>query len=483
MNCSLKEKDSGKSTVLTEISGSRDRATTTQYTKEPPGIDIDKTSPALEESKESPVLTEIQKFTEKATTQDMEALSRTRTSRKSEDTEESGESTSLANILGSMTGLSGIDIDKASPASGDSKKFPVIREIQESTETATTQDLSGTQISRKSADTEESGESTETPKMMEFRGTATTKDMEGLSIKQMDTHFPDSGTREIQESKTEPKMVTRETQTDATKNRLSTQDVGIQTDNTLNCHMYTSVPVEDQSQIFYYLFCFVCRRSATKTEQTGNKSEVNNDEDYEILQYTGEEHQSLTNAGHSNDIFPLNSSLPGIKVSDKYDGKERKSFKKQIENIREIILSTSRYWTLFQGSHTVGIFSRSPEDDYKWLMSQLKSGPFCSIVSTVLPHYISNNGRQQFMDAVSQCTFGILYHTKNRGRMNITDVTDSLYDKELQYMSEHLGKEKVIVLVDDLEDTSDDEKRQILKYQPKIEAFARDLFLFNKNKI
>lgn len=232
MNCSLKEKDSGKSRALTEIF--RGRATTTQYTKEPQGIDIDETSPALEESKESPVLTEIQKFTEKATTQDMEALSRTRTSRKSEDTEESGGSTALANILGSMTGLSGIDIDKASPASGDSKESPVIREIQESTETATTQDLSGTQISRKSADTEESGESTETPKMMEFRGTATTKDMEGLSIKQMDTHFPDSGTREIQESKTEPKMVTRETQTDATKNRLSTQDVGIQTDNTLN---------------------------------------------------------------------------------------------------------------------------------------------------------------------------------------------------------------------------------------------------------
>lgn len=44
------------------------------------------------------------------------------------------------------------------------------------------------------------------------------------------------------------------------------------------------------------------------------------------------------------------------------------------------------------------------------------------------------------MDDLSQCTFGILYHTKNRGRVNITDVEEALYDEELETISAELGK-------------------------------------------
>ncbi|CAI9617825.1 unnamed protein product, partial [Staurois parvus] len=105
-----------------------------------------------------------------------------------------------------------------------------------------------------------------------------------------------------------------------------------------------------------------------------------------------------------------------------------------------------------------------------------KMGAFHINMITVLPHYISNNGEEQFMEAVSRCTFGILYHTKNSGRINIVDVTDNLYNKELRYLSERLGKEKVIVVVDDLEDASSKEKAQILEAQPVLDVWPRISF-------
>ncbi|KAM8962452.1 LOW QUALITY PROTEIN: uncharacterized protein RCH25_037997 [Pelodytes ibericus] len=128
--------------------------------------------------------------------------------------------------------------------------------------------------------------------------------------------------------------------------------------------------------------------------------------------------------------------------------------------------------------HTVGIFSRSAEGDYSWLQTLLTSGGF----REVRPCYISNSGRRQFREDVSRCTFAILYHTKNRGRVNVTDVTDSLYDEELRYLSEELGRERVLVLIDDLEDSSPEQKIKILKDQPSIRKLARNLLLISCNE-
>lgn len=100
---------------------------------------------------------------------------------------------------------------------------------------------------------------------------------------------------------------------------------------------------------------------------------------------------------------------------------------------------------LFPQGHNIGIFSRSSESDFDWLKMELESGYFRDAVKDVRPYYISNRGFQQFVTDVSNCTFGILYHTKNRGRINITDVTDSLYDEELQYMSLMLGKRQCTI--------------------------------------
>ncbi|XP_041434699.1 uncharacterized protein LOC121399012 isoform X2 [Xenopus laevis] len=127
-------------------------------------------------------------------------------------------------------------------------------------------------------------------------------------------------------------------------------------------------------------------------------------------------------------------------------------------------------------NHKIGIFSRSAESDYDWLQTSLRT-ELRDLVVDVRPYYISNNGRLQFWEEVSQCTFGILYHTMRRGRLNITNVADSLYDDELKYMAEQLGKENVIVVADDLEDSSPEKQQRILEHQPNIGEYACDLVL------
>ncbi|XP_068103329.1 uncharacterized protein [Hyperolius riggenbachi] len=113
-------------------------------------------------------------------------------------------------------------------------------------------------------------------------------------------------------------------------------------------------------------------------------------------------------------------------------------------------------------------------------MTLLTSKNFRDHIQDVRPCLISNNGYQKFKAEVSQCTFGILYHTKNRGRINITDVTDSLYDQELEHLSKQLGKDNVVVVVDDLEDSSDQEEKRIIKSQPSIREYAQQLLLISR---
>ncbi|XP_075037518.1 uncharacterized protein LOC142098578 isoform X2 [Mixophyes fleayi] len=120
----------------------------------------------------------------------------------------------------------------------------------------------------------------------------------------------------------------------------------------------------------------------------------------------------------------------------------------------------------------VGIFSRESADCYRWLIDHLHTFLPVENVQTV----IINNRSSLFTDGIS-CA--ILYHTKNRGRINVTDVTDSLYGENLEVLSRKLGRNKVIVVIDDLEDCSDQMKAKILVNQPSIRRLARDLFLFS----
>ncbi|XP_063285170.1 uncharacterized protein LOC134571056 [Pelobates fuscus] len=125
----------------------------------------------------------------------------------------------------------------------------------------------------------------------------------------------------------------------------------------------------------------------------------------------------------------------------------------------------------------VGIFSRSAESDYEWLQTLLSTERFGDQGLDVQSFYISNNGMLQFIENLSKCKAGILYHTKNSGRINITNVMDSLYDMELKLMSDMLGRDKVFVVIDDLENSSAEEKLRILRTQPRIGEYAADVVL------
>eukprot|EP00079_Xenopus_tropicalis_P039054 XP_017952825.1 PREDICTED: uncharacterized protein LOC101732265 [Xenopus tropicalis] len=125
----------------------------------------------------------------------------------------------------------------------------------------------------------------------------------------------------------------------------------------------------------------------------------------------------------------------------------------------------------------VGIFSREPSESYKWLTDFLLG---LSFIKGLLCSKISNSNDWSFREDVNQCKFAILYHSRNRGRLNVTDVTDSLYDKELNYLSSTLGKANVIVIIDDVEDSSDKEKERIQQGQTTITDKATGLFLFSK---
>ncbi|KAM3916518.1 uncharacterized protein RB166_015761 isoform 1-T1 [Leptodactylus fuscus] len=120
----------------------------------------------------------------------------------------------------------------------------------------------------------------------------------------------------------------------------------------------------------------------------------------------------------------------------------------------------------------IGIFSRSGEGEYRWLVDFLKEK------WSVSPFIITNTNYSLFCEEIYRCSFGILYHSRNRGRVNITNVTDSLYDEEVRTMSKALGKQRVIVVIDDLDDSSPETKKRILKHQYDLETQTQDIFLF-----
>ncbi|KAM3916514.1 uncharacterized protein RB166_015758 [Leptodactylus fuscus] len=136
-----------------------------------------------------------------------------------------------------------------------------------------------------------------------------------------------------------------------------------------------------------------------------------------------------------------------------------------------------RLW--LQRRPVVGIFSKDAESQYSWLVTALTSDVFKSHIGDVRLCHISNSGFNQFCEVVSQCTYGILYHSKTRGRVNVTDVTGSLYDEELKYLCSKLGKQNVIVVIDDLEDSSDQQRNRILDQQPSMREMAQKLFLIS----
>ncbi|XP_068120826.1 uncharacterized protein [Hyperolius riggenbachi] len=140
----------------------------------------------------------------------------------------------------------------------------------------------------------------------------------------------------------------------------------------------------------------------------------------------------------------------------------------------------ARMWKRTQQKHLACIFSRSNKSDYSWLTQLLTSRDLSDQIQEVTSSFISNNGFQQLINDASTCTLGILYHTRNRGTINITDVQGALYNEELEYLQQLLGQDNVMVIIDDVEDSSIGEKTRILKEQPTIGKLACDLLLISE---
>ncbi|XP_071978168.1 uncharacterized protein [Engystomops pustulosus] len=124
----------------------------------------------------------------------------------------------------------------------------------------------------------------------------------------------------------------------------------------------------------------------------------------------------------------------------------------------------------------VGIFSRCAESEYRWLLD------FLMTEWTVSTFTITNSNHGLFCEEINRCVLVILYHSRNRGRVNITNVTDSLYDDEVEEMSRRLGRHRVIVVIDDLDDSSQEVKDRILRHQHSLRTMTRDIFLFTQEE-
>ncbi|CAH2308212.1 Hypothetical predicted protein [Pelobates cultripes] len=125
----------------------------------------------------------------------------------------------------------------------------------------------------------------------------------------------------------------------------------------------------------------------------------------------------------------------------------------------------------------VRIFSKERMESYRWLTLYLSL-----FIKDILPVSISNNQRDLKYYA-SRCHFAIVYHSKKRGRINVTDVADALYNKELRYLHRTIGKQNILVVIGDMDDSSESVKEQILQRQPSITKWAHGLFLFTEAEI
>ncbi|XP_043923938.1 uncharacterized protein LOC122798903 [Protopterus annectens] len=85
--------------------------------------------------------------------------------------------------------------------------------------------------------------------------------------------------------------------------------------------------------------------------------------------------------------------------------------------------------------------------------------------------------RQRLLPWLGGFDVYILYHTAKMGRLNLTNVLDSLYDWYLSYLAVRKGHERVIILLDDLHDP-EAAKQTIEENQPTAVKCSGNIFCF-----
>ncbi|CAH2308185.1 Hypothetical predicted protein, partial [Pelobates cultripes] len=122
----------------------------------------------------------------------------------------------------------------------------------------------------------------------------------------------------------------------------------------------------------------------------------------------------------------------------------------------------------------VGISSLAPEYHLKWLMDLLQSDPFQEIVD--VRYLLMTEKRAGWKREADDCTVGILYHTMKCGRFEI-----SKYEEELKYLSKKLGKERVMVVIDDVEKGDDNETKKFIDNNQGILSLSTHFLLIPLN--
>ncbi|XP_007883264.1 uncharacterized protein LOC103172281 [Callorhinchus milii] len=88
---------------------------------------------------------------------------------------------------------------------------------------------------------------------------------------------------------------------------------------------------------------------------------------------------------------------------------------------------------------------------------------------------------QNFLGFKRYKTLYVFHHSVLQGRMNLTNVYDSLYNNILKYMSHKAGKESIIFIVDDVQDGKT-AQNNIKVEQPTLSQCCESVFVFQKTE-
>uniref|UniRef100_A0A4W3HAB9 Uncharacterized protein n=1 Tax=Callorhinchus milii TaxID=7868 RepID=A0A4W3HAB9_CALMI len=113
---------------------------------------------------------------------------------------------------------------------------------------------------------------------------------------------------------------------------------------------------------------------------------------------------------------------------------------------------------------------------FHWLYS-------CGIRYIPLKNWMIQEARKyiSFLGCLWHKKLYVFHHSNRQGRMNITDVFDSLYDHILMYMSQKVGRESIIFIVDNVQDgqTAQD---NIKVEQRTLSQSCNEIFIFQETE-
>ncbi|XP_017952709.2 kinesin-like protein Klp98A [Xenopus tropicalis] len=134
-----------------------------------------------------------------------------------------------------------------------------------------------------------------------------------------------------------------------------------------------------------------------------------------------------------------------------------------------------------QGGLVVGICSREPWS-HQWIEDLLKTESFKKNIRDIQSIRISSD-ISQFQKDISKCTFCILYHSDKQGATEAANGLNALYNDELGTMFHIVGKQRIVMVMADLEDSSGRVKRRMQHTQANIMKLTCRLTLFNRGQI